>query len=63
MRGVIFDFESGSALRGNFIGTDRTGTVALGNGEGVHTFALATNNFIGGAGPGPATSSRATARA
>ena len=52
VRGVIFDFQDGSALRGNFIGTDRTGILALGNGEGVHTFAPATNNFIGGGAAG-----------
>ena len=52
VRGVIFDFDDGSAVRGNFIGTDRTGTLALGNGEGIHSFALATNNFIGGAAAG-----------
>jgi IPT/TIG domain/S-layer homology domain len=49
VRGVIFDFSDGNFLRGNFIGTDRNGTSAVPNGEGVHTFSPATNSTIGGA--------------
>jgi len=35
-------------VEGNFIGSDPTGTTALGNGEGVSLFGDAGANFIGG---------------
>lgn len=53
--------SSRNAVRGNFIGTDRTGTLPLGNGlEGVFIWPCpyaecggpAQGNVIGGAGPG-----------
>jgi hypothetical protein len=37
----------GNGVRGNYIGTDVTGTLALGNGTGVY-FARGSNNSIGG---------------
>ena len=40
---------SGSVLQGNFIGTDKTGTLALGNAQGVSINGPAT---VGGTGPG-----------
>jgi hypothetical protein len=39
---------SGNVVRGNFIGTDRTGTLALGNGYGVRFDSAATGNTLGG---------------
>ena len=52
VRGVIFDLNSGNSLQGNFIGTDRHGTSAIGNGEGVHAFGLSPGNFVGGVSEG-----------
>ena len=41
----------GIVLRGNFVGVDPTGTIALGNGDtGIEI--LSSNNIVGGAGPG-----------
>jgi len=40
-------------VQGNFIGTDVTGTAALGNNTGVNIFD-ASNNLIGGASAGRA---------
>ena len=39
---------TGNVLSGNFIGTDNSGTLALGNATGVVTNNGATNNTIGG---------------
>jgi streptogramin lyase len=39
---------TGNVVAGNLIGTDKTGTVALGNGGGVQILNGATNNTIGG---------------
>src|SRR5262249_31010836 len=38
-----------NAVAGNLIGTDVTGTIALGNGQGVAIFAGARFNRVGGA--------------
>jgi hypothetical protein len=43
---------SGNLVQGNFIGTDRTGTNALGNYDNVELQNGATGNFIGGVGAG-----------
>jgi hypothetical protein len=49
---------AGNVVQGNFIGTDSSGTVALGNsdgggnGDGVIVYQGARNNLIGGPGPG-----------
>ncbi len=39
---------TGNLVQGNYIGTDITGTVALGNGDGVQIYNGASNNTIGG---------------
>jgi titin len=39
-------------VQGNYIGTDRTGTKALGNSGGMSIFSAATNNTIGGTASG-----------
>jgi titin len=45
----IFDrFTSKNVVHGNYIGTDVTGLLALGNGEGVNIFSAASENTIGG---------------
>ena len=44
---------TGNIMRGNYIGTDVTGTVALGNGlHGVRIAAGASDNVVGGFGVG-----------
>jgi hypothetical protein len=53
--GVLFRVGDGqhNQVQGNYIGTDATGTQALGNGrDGVRIFAAFTNNLIGGTDPG-----------
>jgi titin len=40
---------NGNTVQGNFIGTDRSGTTALGNGQyGVYVFGACSGNLIGG---------------
>ncbi|HEX7313869.1 MAG TPA: carboxypeptidase regulatory-like domain-containing protein [Pyrinomonadaceae bacterium] len=52
--GIRIANAGGNSITGNFIGTDRTGTVALGNnGSGVAVFN-ASNNTIGGTTAGAA---------
>ena len=47
--GVVIDAANGNAIEGNLIGTDPTGTVALGNGVGVLIgFSFAAGNTLGG---------------
>ncbi len=47
--GVVIDAANGNAIEGNLIGTDPTGTVALGNGAGVLIgFSFAAGNTLGG---------------
>ncbi len=52
--GVVIDSSNGIVVEGNRIGTDPTGTIALGNdGVGVFIgFSNAADNTIGGASPG-----------
>ncbi len=45
--GVALDYTKGNVVEGNYIGTDVTGTSAVGNGEGVYVFS-STSNTIGG---------------
>jgi titin len=44
--GVWISFASGNVIEGNYIGTDVTGTAAVGNGSGV--YGLGTNTLVGG---------------
>ena len=46
---------TGNLVAGNFIGTDWTGTVAIGNGTGVEVDSSATGNTIGGVTSTPGT--------
>jgi titin len=49
--GVLFVYAgaTGNQLQGNYIGTDASGTVALGNAfDGVDLFTQAATNFVGG---------------
>ncbi|NCF82792.1 MAG: DUF2341 domain-containing protein, partial [Proteobacteria bacterium] len=47
--------SSNNIIQGNYIGTDKTGTVVLGNRtEGIGIFTTATGNIIGGTAPGEA---------
>jgi streptogramin lyase len=45
---LIFDGAANSVVQGNYIGTDITGTVALGNGANGVEILGAINNIIGG---------------
>ncbi len=44
---IRFQISGGNVVEGNFLGTDITGTVALGNGIGVFIDGT-SNNLIGG---------------
>jgi titin len=48
-QGIFLANATSNSIRGNYIGTDVTGTVALGNGDGVVLIASSNNNLIGGA--------------
>ena len=49
---LLYSGTTGNVVEGNYIGTDVTGTVALGNNEGVAIYAGASGNLIGGTTPG-----------
>ncbi len=49
--GVLLCLANGNRVEGNFIGTDVTGTMALGNGQGVSIF-IGNNNTVGGTASG-----------
>ena len=49
--GVLIVSCGGNVVKGNIIGSDRTGTVAIGNGDSGVNLQNAFNNLIGGAGP------------
>jgi hypothetical protein len=46
--GILLEETSGNSIFGNLIGTDATGTVALGNHVGISIRSDAKRNFIGG---------------
>ena len=46
--GLELSGTSGNVIQGDFIGTDKTGTVKLGNAAGIEIHNGATNNTIGG---------------
>jgi hypothetical protein len=50
--GILMNASTGNQIQGNYIGTNATGTVALGNCFGLYLGAGANNNFIGGSAPG-----------
>jgi hypothetical protein len=51
--GIAIDSSSGVVVQGNLIGTDSTGTIALGSGAGVFIgYGNASNDVIGGSRPG-----------
>jgi hypothetical protein len=47
----IGDGASGNTIEGNYIGTDVTGEVAIGNGDGI-ILKEGSNNIVGGSAPG-----------
>jgi len=46
--GITLNDTTSDAVEGNYIGTDPTGSIAVGNGIGVLIWASATGNTIGG---------------
>jgi titin len=50
--GIAFPGAAGNLVQGNYIGTDVTGTVALGNSRGVFISNGATGNVVGGTAAG-----------
>jgi parallel beta-helix repeat protein len=49
--GVLYQ-STGNIMKGNYVGTNATGTVAIPNGVGVVLGVVAANNTIGGVGTG-----------
>ncbi len=53
IQGILLYSSSGYTVQGNYIGTDATGTLDLGNGQHGITFSsTSTNHLIGGTGVG-----------
>jgi hypothetical protein len=52
VRGIVMAAGESNVVQGNFIGTDRHGTSALGNAAGILTFGPADRATIGGTDPG-----------
>jgi hypothetical protein len=51
-KGIAFDFTSGTLVQGNYIGSDRTGTVDLGNTQaGLIVTTSSADNTFGGTTP------------
>ena len=51
--GIVIDGSMGNLVQGNYIGTDASGTMALGNSnQGIWMFGISENNTIGGTEPG-----------
>jgi hypothetical protein len=48
---ITTSFSTGNRVQGNTIGTDATGTHALGNGTGVYILNVARDNTVGGTAP------------
>jgi uncharacterized repeat protein (TIGR01451 family) len=51
-RGVLIAIGNGNTIQGNFIGTDATGTRALGNAGAGIAISSSSNNTVGGTAPG-----------
>ncbi len=49
---ILFSASTGNLVQGNYIGTDVTGKVAMGNNAGVIIADDAVNNTVGGTAPG-----------
>lgn len=53
LTGIDLDVHGGNTIQGNYLGTDLTGTIALGNGvNGVAISQGSADNLIGGTGAG-----------
>ncbi len=50
--GISIDGGTANRVEGNYVGTDVTGTLALGNSVGIELKGAATNNILGGTAPG-----------
>ncbi|MCA9061860.1 MAG: DUF4347 domain-containing protein, partial [Planctomycetaceae bacterium] len=49
---LLYETTFGNTIQGNYLGTDITGTVAMGASTGINIGDGAINNLIGGSGPG-----------